>query len=161
MARDVQQALAPLIGPVELGDPYPPDEIFRAPGMAPGDLAVWRGALPALSARYNTLYYNVRLAGQARLTAGRTEASLRMQQMLTARRIDVVGDAGDHWEIIEVKDRSSLSAVGQLLGYQVLWNIHPPDDRPTALIYVTPDLEADVSLVLAQLGIEAIVAAPA
>jgi RecB family endonuclease NucS len=81
-----------------------------------------------------------------------------MASDLTAWRIDVVGDAGTHWDLIEVKDRSSLSAVGQLLGYQILWRRNPPDGRPTRLLFVAPQITPELSIVLAELGIGALIA---
>lgn len=144
--------------PPRLVDPQSPLGPQRTAGMPAGEGQIWINALPALRDRYRSLWYNVRLGGQSAYSASWSPAVGRMASDLSAYRIDVVGDAGDHWDLIEVKDRSSLAAVGQLLGYQIIWRRNPPDDRPTRLIFVAPHITPELSIVLAELGIGAVIA---
>lgn len=142
----------------ELGRAFPPEIIPKFPAMGPGDTEVWRRALPSIKHRYVAIYYNVRV-GAYTPDFGTLEPAYQKSALdSTAYRIDVMGDRGDKWDMIEVKDRSSVSAIGQLLTYQLLWNINPPNTKPLNLVYVAPQLTYAVSLVLNRYKIEPIIA---
>lgn len=157
MSRPPDRLGAPLIGPVQLGDAHNPLNPPRRTSLPPGERDVWERALQFLRPRYTALYFQVRVGGHVTFTAGLSDDMIRDALALSAHRIDVVGDARTHWELIEVKDRASLSAVGQLIGYQILWRRGPPDDRDTRLVSVAPNTTPPVSHVLSALNIEAVI----
>lgn len=148
---------ATTIGPVMLGDAQSPLETQRVAGLPAGEREVWLRALEVLRSRYIALYYNVRVGAWTQFTAGLTQDLVRDQAALFAHRIDVVADARDHWELVEVKDRASLSLVGQLMGYRILWQLGPPDDRPVRLVAAMPNVTPPIGHVLAELGIELVI----
>lgn len=154
MATPPDQVGATTIGPVELGEPQNPLAAHRFAGLPAGEREIWARALEVLRPRYDRLYYNVHLGAWTQFTAGLTQPIVRDQASLLAHKIDVVGDARDHWEILEVKDRASLSLAGQLLGYRILWRLGPPDDRPVRLVAVMPNVTPPIGHILAELGIE-------
>lgn len=143
---------------VNLGDRFDPHQTIRFPGLAPQDILVWQSAQQLLAPRYADIYYNVRVGAYNADFASLPAQYQRQALDASAFRIDAVGDTGERWELIEVKDRSSLGALGQLLGYAVLWHLAPPDDRPIHLIYVTPQLTFAVGTVMQKYGVESIVA---
>jgi hypothetical protein len=126
--------------------------------MAPQDILVWRSAQQILARRYSRIYYNVRVGAYNPDFASLPQQYQRSAIASTAYRIDAVGDTGKRWEIIEVKDRASLSALGQLLAYSTLWQLGAPDNRPLHLVYVTPNLTYAVGIVMQKYGIESIIA---
>lgn len=148
----------PTLTAPDLGRAYPPEVIPKFPAMGPGDTEVWRRALPTLQHRYTAIYYNVRL-GAYTPDFGTLEPAYQKSALdSTAYRIDVVADRGDSYDMIEVKDRSSVSAIGQLLTYATLWNLNPPNIKPINLVYVAPQLTYAVSLVLAKYNIQPVIA---
>lgn len=79
-----------------------------------------------------------------------------MVRTLSTHRVDVVIERADEVVIVEVKGIAGMGAVGQLLGYEALWLRERGLDRAVRLLLVCERMEADMSSVFEDYGIEVI-----
>lgn len=73
---------------------------------------------------------------------------------LTQKRADVIVKTGSGTWIMEIKPRAGFSALGQLLGYAVLYMAEYNPLRPPNMGIVAETSQPDLSLVLGNFGIE-------
>jgi len=77
----------------------------------------------------------------------------RMAKLLSQKRVDVVVRAGDVVWVLEIKRRAGLSALGQLLGYGVLYVEEYSPMFPPRLGVIAEAVMPDISDVLLEFGI--------
>lgn len=75
-------------------------------------------------------------------------------KILGQKKIDVVGDAGDHFDVIEVKPRASLGALGQCLAYKWLYESEEIPDLPCTPTIITDILTPDMKRVADAHGVQ-------
>lgn len=93
----------------------------KYPHMIGDDRVVWDRFVEKFPDRFETVDYDFRVGEGTGFPGGVEDNWARMAMMLSQKRIDVLGWVGDHPTIIEVKKRVGLSALGQVLGYRVLF----------------------------------------
>ena len=109
------------------------EEMLRFPGMLPREIVVWVEWLKAHAGEYDRFEYNTRV-GTGLDPGPSYPPEIRQQAILNSqKRIDAVGYKITQITLFEVKDRAGLSAVGQLLGYRVLW-LRAAPQGPTPLL---------------------------
>lgn len=69
------------------------------------------------------------------------------------RKIDAVMSVGQARSIIEVKERAQLGSIGQLLGYQHLWEQEHPGETVPAMVLITARLSPGVLSLAARMNI--------
>lgn len=72
---------------------------------------------------------------------------------LTRKKIDAVGYTSSGVDIIEVKPRAGLTALGQLIAYRDLFKLSYPQFAILKLILITTQINADEILVYEKNGI--------
>jgi hypothetical protein len=97
---------------------------------------------------YDKLEFNVRLGNGAEIQPGITGATKRQFEIITQKRADIIAYKGNLVDIVEVKVRMSLSAMGQLQGYQHLWQEDAFRPRVQTLIAVAQIIDPDIRRVL-------------
>jgi hypothetical protein len=139
--------------------PTPLDPLWAGypPHMSALDYPIWKTWAPSQSSRWHALYFDVALGPGADTSAAPDAAHAAMWTRLTQKRADVVADAGDHWELIELRHAANANALGRLLLYQHLWIQDPPDTRPLKLILVTDHPDPDIAPLLPQHNITYVV----
>lgn len=106
------------------------------PGMAVLEGEILRRWLSAHYNDYDRVEFNVRL-GDGEEWPDHFDDALRAQgRASTQKRADLVAWKDDQPTIVEVKRRIGFGALGQLLGYRVLWGKTYPDAPVPALIAV-------------------------
>jgi hypothetical protein len=95
----------------------------KYPGLLPRECAILRAWLQQHEGEYDRFDYNVRLGPGT--DPGSTYAdSVRQQAIANSQlRVDAVGWQGDIPTIIEVKENAGTSALGQILTYNVTWQL--------------------------------------
>jgi hypothetical protein len=76
-----------------------------------------------------------------------------MATRLTQRRVDILGITPSSDWIIELKERGSIHAIGQLVVYQSLYTLQFPDKPTPQLALVSPYLGFDLGASLQQFNI--------
>jgi len=128
--------------------------VARFTHMKESEAQVWERFLANLPWRAVAVRYDVRLGEGATLPADVPQWVRDMAWALSAKRVDAVVETADHVYLIEVKSRASLSAVGQLLGYELLYRRQYGSAKGITLVLVCESIAPDVEPVLERYGIE-------
>lgn len=123
------------------------------PHMMPEDLPVWRsflkdGGIPA--ALYD---YDIKVGTPISGLGDMPEPYRSNSEMLSQKRIDAVATTDNEIWIIEVKDEASWSAIGQALGYRLLFVRDFQPALPVVPLIVARHFPPDVLFIIEQLEI--------
>ena len=127
--------------------------------LAP-DRALWQRFLDLYPGRYLSIDYDVRV-GSGRDPGPTFSDPLRsMALSLSQRRIDAIGLASDHIDIIEITLSAGLTALGQLIAYPILYadDFHP--SLPLFPILVCQRMQPDLGHIFASLHINTYILPP-
>jgi len=141
-----------------MSTPQPPIVVPSSPptpgrppaGMIPAEAAILQTWLIAHAGEYDTFAFNVRVGFGADPGPNFTEDVRKAQILNTQRRVDCLLLKGDIYTIVEVKVRGSLHALGQLMGYQVLWRRDNPGKGYARLLMLCASIDADAMYVYEQ-----------
>ncbi len=124
---------------------FPPEKLHKYPHLMVNDVAIWERYLEKYAQGWDSFEYDVRVGEGQQPNPEHPENIQLMAVALSEKRIDVVGRMRGKAVIIEVKPSAMLSAVGQLISYQILYEERYPEAGRTELMIVTdrigPDLE--------------------
>lgn len=98
--------------------------------------------------------FDVRVGSGIEMPASATPTELIIATALTTKRIDVLHESESETVIYEVKHYAGLSAVGQLLGYKILYAQDNPNTPPIRLVLITDKIQPDMLNFLADHNIE-------
>jgi len=90
------------------------------PHMRPEETDTWNRFVVKFPDRFDTVDYDFRVGLGAPVAENEEDNYRRMIKMLSQKRIDALAWNDDLPTIIEVKVRTGLSALGQVLGYKIL-----------------------------------------
>lgn len=113
-------------------------------GMAEADFPIWQRFQARFKDDFKSFYFNVRVGEPMRPITELTPEIAKMAEDLTRRRIDVVGEKAGLWWLIEIRPSAGPGAFGQVMMYQTLWNLDPPDERPSIPVLVTDRTDYNV-----------------
>lgn len=122
--------------------------------MAREDFIIWQRLQPTLTLNSKYIYFDVGLGGAKEIPNEYEPSYIFMWQRLNQKRIDVLTDNEDLWQIIELRPRATSTAIGRLLQYKELWLQEPIDDRPIKLILATDLPDPDVLMLAKAVNIE-------
>lgn len=136
----------------------PPDfarllQQIQYPGMTYVETEITRAWLEQFGRGYDSIDFNVRLGEGTPAPAGSLPETERMALALSQKRADIVARRSDGLEILEVKVRAGLGALGQLQGYRILWLKNHPDERRIFLTVLARSCDADTKHVLDSAGV--------
>lgn len=122
--------------------------------LLPEDIAIWEKFLPSIKDEFTYFDYDVRV-GEGRDPGDTVPSNIRKMAIdLSQRRIDAIGHKDDSLTIFEISTSCGFTAIGQILGYPVLYNIlYAPTVRVETAI-VTGRIQDDIKPVLDSLQIK-------
>lgn len=123
-------------------------------GMTYVESAITRAWLTAHAREWYSIEFNVRLGAGEKLDASFDDATRRQAELVTQKRADVIARRPGEVQIIEVKVRIALPAIGQLIGYRHLWLDDPARERNVTLKAIGRAITTDVEPVMRAQGIE-------
>lgn len=106
------------------------------PGMPADEGEVARAWIRRHVDDYDRLEFNVRIGPANKIPEGMSESTERLNSAVGRRRADIIAWHGSSVDIVEVKTRVTLSAMGQLKGYRALWSYDHPVFQVDKLIAV-------------------------
>jgi len=124
--------------------------------MLPAEVRRWDAFLEQHEMPVGVVSYDVHLGEGAAVNPAWPAWVASMVRTLSTHRVDVVIERADEVVIVEVKGIAGMGAVGQLLGYEALWLRERGLDRAVRLLLVCERMEADMSSVFEDYGIEVI-----
>lgn len=104
-------------------------------------------------AEWDSIDFDVNLGEGMDVGSGFDSTTQAQARYLTQKRADMVARRGTEANIIEIKRRVDLPAMGQLLGYATLWHIQHPETTDLKLTAIGWAALEDVTEVLAAHGI--------
>ena len=141
----------------ELSIPFPSDWQGIPPGMPSGDYMIWLRWQEKAAVLFDRIYFNVRVGEPVPVAEDLPSEIKEMAVALSRRRIDVVGEKGSDWALVELKQDAGAEALGQILMYKALWLSDPPDSRPVSLIIVTNSINKDMNIACKHYNVEYII----
>lgn len=124
---------------------FPSRPRYKYPHLAGSDIAIWDAFIQIFHPHFTGLTYDLHVGKGLEPDK---DAPYPMQMLwthLTQKRIDVLGFRKNSLWVIEVKDRPTVAALGQVLGYTVLL-AHELDPCPNLIpclvsSVIEPDIE--------------------
>ena len=117
---------------------------FRYPHMMPGDKAVWDRFLEQHGDYFEGFDYDIHVGEGVGEITGYSEEIKKAAIALSQKRIDAVGYRGNEVWVIEIKPHAGLSAIGQVLAYETLYNIEHETKPVTYKAIVTDRTDNDM-----------------
>lgn len=127
--------------------------LTQFPSMTVNESAVAHAWLEKHADEWDDVDFNVRLGSALDLGPGFSDATQAQAALLTQKRADMVATRATTALIVEIKIRVSLAALGQLLGYQVLWRVEHPETTDVQLEAIGNSALLDVVEVLQAHGV--------
>lgn len=136
-----------------LGEKYTKDYRRRPPGFEAPENEIWQAFLDTLEDAYKWFWYNVKLGKDRIKEDERTDPTMRMQEQLALKRIDVIGSRENVYDLIEVKRHAGPGSLGQLLTYEALWKEYGLTDMSYTLMLVTDFIDIDTLAASKNVGV--------
>ena len=129
----------------------------RYPGMTRFESIITRDWLLQAGERFDSIDFNVRLGTGRDPGPDFPEFIRRDAILLTQKRADIIATSDGRVTIAEVKIQGKLSAVGQLLGYKVLYREAHPNGARIIMLLIARDVDPDIDSVLIAQGIQVVI----
>lgn len=129
----------------------------KYPHLIGDDTAVWERFIQKYPDKFDTVDYDVKVGSGTDPNYIKGDKTGEYWAMLTKKRIDVVAWKGDFVTIIEVKKRSSLFTLGQILGYRFLYTREHPEHKAVKTLIACATIYQDDIDVLNHYGIDFVV----
>ena len=124
------------------------------PHMLDTDVPVWYRFLEVYGHLFKSIWYDVYIGGPFYTKKELEDPIKRMWYQNLAKRIDVLCETRNEIWIIEVSAEPTLRPMGQLLSYQILWNLDPKVILPEKLVLVASSIDKDLLTVAGALSIQ-------
>ena len=114
--------------------------------MLPADIILWERWLAKFKDEYDKFEYDVHVGKVKPIYPTSPVNLMKLAEEVSRKRLDVVAYKGIFRVIIEVKPYAGLSALGQLLGYEILYKREYPEAYTLRLGVVTDRLDEDMKV---------------
>jgi len=134
--------------------PYPFELRTHYPHMKPHDVHLWEKYIRANPGLYLSCDYDVPVGPTPAWLDDDLDSVEGKQGILYRKKIDVVAYTEDYIALIEVKPRAGSSALGQILGYDLLWHQDFPDTPRTVPMIITNECQPSYSDIFRKLRVQ-------
>lgn len=117
------------------------------------EVRTWKKFLVKYGRNFTKYRYDVHVGKGIGKVPGYSKTIQNMAVHLTQKRIDVVAARGNQIWLIEIKDRASMAAIGQLLTYRELYYRKYGYGTVEGLIVVAESSDPDVAEIIERFGI--------
>jgi hypothetical protein len=121
--------------------------------LLPEDIEVWERYLKQFQKEYTYFEYDIRV-GLGRDPGPEYEENIRKMALdLSYRRIDCVAHKRDRIVVIEITHSAGFKAIGQVLGYTILYKLTYMPTEPIEPLLVCGTVQSDISHIIESRGI--------
>ena len=106
---------------------FPFQKLAKYPHMKPKDVAVWERFLDTMPTFFDSVDYDVAVGKGATQNPEHPKSIQADGKILTQKKIDVVGYAGNSTCLVEVGPIADMRKLGQILTYTRLFKAGQPD----------------------------------
>ncbi len=131
----------------------PVKDSIRYPHMLGEDIAIWRKFIANGDFLPDKVWYDVRVGNSVALSDDQPEWLIRMNQQLTRKRIDVVGQVGQAFWIIELKPEAQYASFGQVIYYAYDFQREYAKGRAVHPVIITDFVDSDILPVCSAAGV--------
>lgn len=136
---------------------FPYEKRHWYPHMMPYDVAIWERFIEKYPDAYDFVSYDVKVGSAPAFDTVANPETGGDAINLYLRKIDVVGHKGANIDIIELKPKAGSSALGQVVGYGILYERdYTPPTKP-GLVVITDVLGNDMQHLGDSMGVKVIV----
>lgn len=136
---------------------FPFEKRHWYPHMMPYDVAIWERFIEKYPDAYDFVSYDVKVGSAPEFDTVANPETGGDAINLYKRKIDVIGHKGERIDIIELKPKAGSSALGQVVGYSVLYEKdYSPPTKPN-LVVITDQMGRDMDTLASAMGIKVIV----
>lgn len=133
------------------------EKLPKYPHLAPQDVAVWELFITQNPQAYTSVDYDFRVGRGALAPLGTPDNLVRDLTSLTQKRIDAVGWHPDgSVDIIEVKPRANLAAIGEVISYNLLFVLDTKNPPVRTRRIIAKQSDPDVEDIAASQNIQII-----
>lgn len=133
---------------------FPAEKLRKYPHMFALDIAIWERFLDAYAGDFDGFDYDIKVGSGTESPPSFGPEYVRMQQILSKYRIDVVGYKPNAIYIIETKPEAGTIAIGQIETYTRLYERDFKPQLPIIGMIVTNRELPDMRYLTAQKNIE-------
>lgn len=126
---------------------------LKYPHMMPDDVATWERWLAKHKDDVADYAYDIKVGESITTPEDLPEPYAGMAQLLSKKRIDVVITYPDKILVAEVKRKAGWTAIGQLLGYPLLFSREYTTDVPITGLLIAESLTLDTKTILDTYGL--------
>jgi len=123
---------------------YPPEQLTKYPHYLERDHALWDMFIYINPDSLNWVYYDVTVGGGRPPDTYPHKQLLKNWKYLSSLKIDSVGELNNLLHIYEVKNKASLSGIGQLLSYKILFPSDFQNGREIKLTLLCNEIHPDI-----------------
>jgi hypothetical protein len=121
--------------------------------MSTRESAIWDAFLRSGALPKGALYYDCRVGHPVPAPAGSTNWLDLARHATSRKRVDAILELPRCWWLFEVKVRAGLSAVGQALGYELLFSAGVAEVKPVLVCIVCDYISRDVDTLCDEYGV--------
>jgi hypothetical protein len=136
---------------------YSTDLRDKYPHMFPLDKEVWNRFLAKYGSMYTGVQYDITCGITTELHPSVVGNYAKDAQILSKLRIDAVGESPEYIDIIEVKPRGNMGAIGQLLTYQRHYIKEYQPVKKVRMVLVCAEIDPNIVELATESGIVYIV----
>lgn len=115
----------------------------KYPHLLSAEVPIWDRWLQLHGHTFTQFAYDVHVGQGIGGVLGLNEATQRAADVLSKKRIDVLGERPGEFWLFEIKPFAGVGAIGQILSYTWLWNKEVPSRPITHWGLVTDHTDAD------------------
>jgi len=130
------------------------EQVPKYPHMLPDEAAIWHRFYVPRARQFLRVDYDIHVGEGVLPPSGLPDWIRAVVEATSKKRIDAVAESSREIWIIEVKPRGGMSAVGQLLAYEILYQGQFKPVKPLKKVLVAERMAPDLDLVFAQYDIE-------
>lgn len=139
-------------------DVFPYEKRMKYPHMKPADVAIWERFIESNPNAYEKVLYDVHVGSAPDFDTVVGDSADSSDINLYLKKIDVVGLKGGTIDIIELKPNAGASALGQVLGYVILYKREfAPSAEPRPVV-ITDVMKNDMETMAKAMGVTVLVA---
>ena len=127
---------------------------FRYKHMLPRDKAIWDRFLEQHGSYFERFDYDIHVGEGVGDIVGIDEMTRRIALSLTQKRIDATGYRGSETWFLEIKPKAGLSAIGQVIAYEILYGKQFGAPEKSYKAIVTDRADADIHTLCRELNIK-------
>lgn len=126
----------------------------RYPHMMPDEIPVWERFLATQTPDWTRIDYDVKVGQGVDLPPDMDPAFVDSCKLLSRKRIDAVLVYPDFDVLIEVKKCADWRAIGQLIGYPILYQRDIAPNKQIQIALVTESFTLDTEYILNYIGFD-------